>query len=313
MLDYMQLKVCFSIPASATNAFYSQIAMFRIALDAVGGIYEQARLLVFLGGNSDSLPDRWKTRFGDRMQARWAADAPSGADRVTAALRARWEFDYSSYDVVVFCDADTMLIKPIDDVLMKCWKTPRAMGVIAHYPFPRNPGESSSSVWSDLARRYAGKAAELSYRYTLLYPEAAPEEASCPFYVNFGCVAMTPGIVQTIRDTLLATRENLMAHLKDPAYSGQVAFTLSALYHGIPTESLGMRFNFPNDPIADARYPGEVQDIRLLHYLRTDKFDRQRIFAESHEFRRFLDLDLEGSNRIFQDRVRSLTGGRYPF
>jgi hypothetical protein len=74
-----------------------------------------------------------------------------------------------------------------------------------------------------------------------------------------------------------------------------------------------MRFNFPNDRRADRVHGAELDRAVLIHYLRNDLFDRHRIFSEQPAFDQFLSMKLEGSDRIFQDRVAQVTGGRYPF
>ena len=74
-----------------------------------------------------------------------------------------------------------------------------------------------------------------------------------------------------------------------------------------------MRFNFPNDPIADELYPYELENVILIHYLRTNLFNRHRIFADLIDFRQFIRAPLIGSNKIFQSYVLHLTDGTYPF
>ena len=74
-----------------------------------------------------------------------------------------------------------------------------------------------------------------------------------------------------------------------------------------------MRYNFPNDRCADRLHADEMAEIVLLHYLRTQHFDRHRIFVNAEELDRFLALDLVGSDRLFQEHVRGVTGGVYPF
>jgi len=82
---------------------------------------------------------------------------------------------------------------------------------------------------------------------------------------------------------------------------------------GLPTRALPLRYNRPNDPIADDRYPGDLGGIVFLHYLRTKVFDRQRIFVNRENFKSFIGLELSGSNRRFRQHVVELTGDRYPF
>ena len=82
---------------------------------------------------------------------------------------------------------------------------------------------------------------------------------------------------------------------------------------GLPVRALPMRWNFPNDPIADRMYPQELEHVVFLHYLRGQAFRRDRVFADAQAFARFLDRPVEGSNAVFQRAVARITGGRYPF
>src|SRR5204862_6104539 len=72
-------------------------------------------------------------------------------------------------------------------------------------------------------------------------------------------------------------------------------------------------YNFPNDELAEARFPEELENVTIFHYLRTDRFDRQQIFASAEGYREFLGIDLAGSNKVFRSRVAELIGGEYPF
>ncbi len=74
-----------------------------------------------------------------------------------------------------------------------------------------------------------------------------------------------------------------------------------------------MRYNFPNDPIAEQMYPAELDRAVVFHYLRTDTFDRHQIFVTTEQYQRFLALHLQGVNRRFQEAVRTIIGERYPF
>jgi hypothetical protein len=71
-----------------------------------------------------------------------------------------------------------------------------------------------------------------------------------------------------------------------------------------------MRYNWPNDSTADALYPEEIPQIRILHYLRRVLFERDRIFCERESFARFMQARFsEAGNQLLQERVRKLTEG----
>ena len=286
--------------------------MFRLALNALGGIYKQAHIIITLGDEKITpLPNKWEPYFGNTVKLNWVAPELYKQHSYFAQADARWKYDHDEYNFIVFCDADTLLIRPFDGLLIKMWQSPTAMGVIAHYPFPHH--ENNKQIWFELAKKFTGKPIEFNYRNTLIPYSNESEYADSPFYINFGFLLMTSRIIKTMRDTYVTMRPRIGPLIKKPFFAGQIALTLSLLAHDIPTHALGLRYNFPNDVLADSLHPKELADIRLLHYLRTDIFDRQTIFTNENAFMDFLSLKLSGSNKVFQDHIRKLTNGKYPF
>ena len=112
-----RLKICFCIPASPTDGFYSQIAMFRLALDRLGEVYKQANIMVTIGGSDvGTLPKRWKPYLKKNVKLHWVGSELYQKYGDFAQGNARFLQDYSAYDVVIFCDADTLPLKPIDKI-----------------------------------------------------------------------------------------------------------------------------------------------------------------------------------------------------
>src|SRR5690606_8851788 len=96
-------------------------------------------------------------------------------------------------------------------------------------------------------------------------------------------------------------------------WAPQVCIPLAVEDAKLSTCALPMRYNYPNDKIADSLYPEELEKIIVMHYLRTGKFDRHSIFSDEESFNQCLGLELSGSDRIFQEFVAGLTSGEYPF
>ena len=314
MLPVTQAQICFHISASPNDNFYSQIAMFRLALDALGEVYKKAHIILSLGDEEFSpLPDRWKPYLRNTTKLNWVDPQLYQRYSYAAQGNARWKYNYEGYDIVIFCDADTLLVRPIDDVLARIQQSPAVMGVMAHYPFNWNTGDDNDQAWMELARRFLGKPIDLNHKYTLVSDD--DPSANCPFYANNGFIVITPKIIKSLANTYLSLRPKIasLKEIKNPAFAGQIALALSLLTLDTPTYELGLRYNFPNDPVADKLHPKELEDVRLIHYLRTDKFDRHAIFATEDAFNDFLSLKLDGSNKFFQDHIRKLTNGRYPF
>jgi hypothetical protein len=74
-----------------------------------------------------------------------------------------------------------------------------------------------------------------------------------------------------------------------------------------------MRYNFPNDPVAERMYPRELEQVVVFHYLRTAEFDRHLIFQTADHYERFLSLPVHGANRRFREAVKKIVGDVYPF
>ena len=104
-----------------------------------------------------------------------------------------------------------------------------------------------------------------------------------------------------------------MERLRYPYFSGQVALALAVAAMDARTCALPMRYNFPNDALAEQRFPEELENVKVFHYLRTDQFDRQLAFTSREQYQEFLQAPLTGSNKVFQSHVRSILGAEFPF
>ncbi len=309
------LKLCFTIPASPNDNFYSQIAMFRLALNSLGGIYEKADMIITLGHDKKKrgkLPRRWRSHLSKNVVFEWVDPQNFKHSSYSAQVDLRWQIDYSEYDIVIFCDADVMLTKPIEDLLLLTLKSPALTGTITHSHFRPKGGIDPQTAWNDLSKHLIGKRLDFNYRHTLAY-NRQPEYTFCPFYINFGFVLFTPGIINQIKDEFVELRPKVADLIANPYFSSQITLTLVAEKLQVPTRAVGLRYNFPNDKVADQYQKNELTDVRVIHYLRTGHFDRQKIFTSKKHFQEFLSLDLDGSDKVFQDAVMSLTNGRYPF
>ena len=310
-----EIKICFSIPASPNHEFYSQIAMFRLALDSLGGIYENADLIISLGHEgkiNSKLPRRWKSYLSKNVIFHWVSPEEFKEKSYMAQVDHRWKIDYSEYDIVVLCDADVIILKPIDDLLFLTLKSPAITGAIAHTNFRPRKNSDPQGTWNELATKLLGRTLRFDYRYSLAVNKE-PEYTFCPFYLNFGFVLFTPDLLDSIKDTFLEFRPKVASMIVNPYFSAQVTLPLAAEYCQIPTRAVGLRYNFPNDEFADEFQKNELSDVRIIHYLRSHHFDRQKMFTTKKFFKQFLSLDLDGCDKFFQEFIIDLTNGQYPF
>jgi hypothetical protein len=289
--------------------------MFRRSLDALGGMYREASVVVTFG--SDAGPalatGRWEPQF-ERISTHHVTSTSDGdASDYSAQIDQRWLNVDDDCDFVIFADADTMVLRPFDDLIEGLSRQPAVAGVIAHYPFPQRPGERPDIKWRELTARFVGPPVDHSYAHTLVSPDAPNAIRLCPFYVNFGFVVIPRQLLSTVRSSYLDIRPQVSHQLATPYFGAQVALTLAIHRTGVPRRALDLKYNFPNDPKAEAMHPGSLSDLRVIHYLRTTHFDRQRIFGSRRAFDEFLGLQLQGSENVFQEHVRALTDAEYPF
>ncbi|MEP2151695.1 MAG: hypothetical protein ABJI43_15430 [Roseobacter sp.] len=183
-------------------------------------------------------------------------------------------------------------------------------GTIAHLHFPWQGREGDPQTdWRELAQLAIGRQVPRPYKYTLAGDDRLAE---APFYINMGVFAGPPDLLSRFHAGDLKIRPAVAAQLGN-WWAPQVSLALTCAELDLPVRALPMRYNFPNDPRADARYTQELPQIVFLHYLRRKHFARERIFAEPKNFEDFLHLPLSGSNLLFQQFVMKVTGGRYPF
>lgn len=306
------MKLDFLIPASPTPAFFSQIAFFRLSLDALGGAYRDARLVAVFGDDKVSaLPADWAWAPHFRnIEVAWVAKEIFTTSGYAAQSDRRYELLRDDADLAVLCDADVAPMARFDPLTRALRDRPALAGVIAHKHFPwPGRGRDPDIDWPEIAISIIGQPIERRHRYTLLDQEA---RATAPFYINHGVVMAPPALLKMFyrRNRKIRPR---VADIVGHWWAPQVSLPLTCAEYSLPTMELPIRYNYPNDPVADDAYPAELNSIIFLHYLRLRHFDRQKIFASESSFESFLKLDLTGSNLRFQEHVMRVTEGLYPF
>ena len=104
-----------------------------------------------------------------------------------------------------------------------------------------------------------------------------------------------------------------MNKLEVPYFAGQIALALCVARIDLPAIALPLRYNFPNDEIAAARYPEEMRNAVVIHYLRTNEIERQDIFQRAECYLDFLSKAMNTPNEAFRAAVLKIFGKTYPF
>lgn len=298
-------------PGSPNAAFFSQVAALSLALHRLEWKQWQPTLHLYLGGQADERAlETWRPHLRD-VEISWAS--PARSER----LGLWWAQDDDAFDraprgtdVLVAMDADVMPLASFEDVLDDVARAGEVAGCIAHYPL--SDQRSSRAEWEELARGLIRSELDFSYRYSLREHDAGPDSRA-PFFVNFGVVFFERWAFERIARPQLRLKRTLRKRMPDPFHCGQVALALAIADTEVARRELPLRYNFPNDPAADRLHPDELQNAVCIHYLRTEAFDRQKIFQTADNYDRFLELPLTGANRVFQDGVRRILGETYPF
>ncbi len=305
------MKLDFLLCGSATDSFFSQIAFFRLCLDKLGGAYRDARLVTVFGDHhARNIPKKWK-RYFENIEIEWD-NSPAEIDPLFYRRHyRRFELVRPDADLAILCDADVAILTPFDELIKKLGSKPAISGVIAHYHFAHGDKLTGNPEmdWLLVSKTIIGKDIELPYRYSLC---AGNDGGKCPFYINYGVFIGTPDLLKEFHSRAIQLRSRVYEMTKS-WFTEQITVPLVCKELNLPTACLPMKYNYPNDPIADSMYPEDMRDIKFLHYLRTDKFDRHQIFAGVKCFSSFLNMTLEGSNEIFRRSVYEATGGTYPF
>lgn len=308
--DLAMPKLAILIAGSPNAAFYSQVAASAAALRALPWSRWEPTLHLYVGGDIDStVLDRWRPYLADVAVS---LVAPARFAREGDWAQSDDAINYAPRDADLFLalDADVFPVRPLEEIVDVVARSNVVAGTLAHGAFPGS--SSPADDWHRVTEGLVTRALALDYEYSLVcYPQ--PRDNRIPFYLNFGVVFFSPPAFERLVPSFLSLRAAVGSRMLDDDFAAQVALALAIANTGVQTMPLPMRFNFPNDRLAETLYPEELESVRAIHYLRTDQFDRHRIFASADAFEHFLELRLEGANRALQDAVRRLFGDAYPF
>ena len=117
-------------------------------VNSLGGMYKEADIFLSLGDEKiTDIPNRWSQYLDVGVIINWAD--PSEFQRIGKRAQGenKWLHDYSAYDLIIFSDADTILLTPIDELLFLTKEKKTVTGVIAHYPFPYDKNANIDELW----------------------------------------------------------------------------------------------------------------------------------------------------------------------
>lgn len=298
----------FRIPILPEQEFFSNVKLAALSLASLGGAYATAPILVSVGGHADfseiSAVNRWSSAY----PVTWRPVPHAVSDRGFSSGFDRYA-EPPSGDVIILVDADACLMRPIGGLLqsMRDADRPAVAGLPAHFsPFSRN-GAENDAAWRRLLEAFGFGDTPLNFRYS-----QSPDEAfgGCPAYFNYGFVAFNKMAFTAIQPLIRPLTARVLDYLKDTPsifFSAQIALSLAILTVEADPLLLGPEYNCPNSDEMLAHGLHDAADIRVLHYLRREQFDRHSFLCKRDEFDAFCNASFASPVlQAFQRHVRGL-------
>jgi hypothetical protein len=275
-------RVEFRIPISPTGKFFSLVRFYNFALRRLDSPrYRDARLLVVVGDHCNLDDVRRENEWSENFNIAWERTPDEIFDEFHWAGTANWRLNIPAgdADIIILSDADTVLLRDIDPLLMEFpLEEPAVRGHMAHFPPPLGiksiaPPTAGPEFWPWLFNGFDIPWPAVTYRYSMDADGSLPVS---PAYFNLGFVAMNAKaravcaseITETARRVTAATGSWMRC---------QIALTIIAHRAGINIETLPAAYNAAND--LGHLGPNELtaDEIRVLHFLRSDEINGEEL------------------------------------
>jgi hypothetical protein len=311
----MRKRLEIRVPISPTSYYFRHIHFMAASLQRLAGTIGDYEIVVCVGGDEEPrnlyefLP--WSSNYP--LIWRWV-------DRTRFRQDGYWETSHEIFRqpgrgrFVMCADADIVFVRDFSDLLDDLERSPAVAGVIAHVspftkPVPPFDKMLPLETWQHLCEGYGVALPPLTDEHTGWGVMAtSSDHRFTPPYFNFGVVVAPFRLMDKISAEMARADEFVKASLTS-GYRFQIALTLAILKNGLTTRSLPVRYNFPNDSRFDEKYPEDLNDIRILHYLRVyaQVVDRKKDFASLESVAALIARDnLRGSNEVFRRCIEEL-------
>jgi hypothetical protein len=308
-------KVAFLVPASPNAGFYSEIAAINLVIKTLPWQRWEPILCVTMGSrmpsaNEEDSFDRWRS-YVREVNFTYVAESQWLWYGNWAQVDSVLQLAPRDADVYVTIDADILPVAGLEGILDEVYERKSIAGIMAHCIPPLFNGVQD---WDDLSRKINAKSLDCSFAYSLVDSNEPDGRRKSPIYFNGGVIFYHHNCFDEFVRPYSAMCTKLKEHLGIWAdFSGQIAMPFVLADNHLPAYTLPIRYNYPNDDAAILLHPGELENVVIFHYLRTEIFDRRRIFANADEYNIFLGQKLTGANLAFQKAVQRCLGVAYPF
>jgi len=291
------------VPISPTPDFFRRIHFMAASLRRLERSLGSYLLVVSVGGDVEP-EDLYQSQPWSKEYAvvwHWA-------DRKKFRCDGYWETSHEIFRqpvrgrMIMCADADVIFVRAFAELLRELESAPAVAGVIAHAPPIRGP--ELAEFWPRLCENYGVPVPPPIHEYTGWSFMTA--DRMTPVYYNFGMVLM-PARFMEVLSAEIEPADKFVNSTLETFFRFQIALTLAIQRTNLPTRALPLRYNFPNDPQFDQKYPDELKQIRILHYLRCEIVHRENDFFDLSRVAELVARrSLVGSNETFRTIVAEL-------
>lgn len=292
------------IPISPRADYFNRI---RIIAQSIREFYPAARIRVTVGAEAEPCDLSSELPWSEGLGVRWHWVGEDDFRRwngtqhpYIATMMERFQPPFST-DFVVMLDADIVAVRRFDELFDGAQSI---KGMMAHVtPFL----DAHAATWETLYAGYGLPKPEFNAEVSgWRAMEADPRRRYSPPYFNTGVLFAPTPLLEKLYEPYMDALQYVRSRM-DTYFFEQIALTLAAAKAGIPLEPLPLRYNYPNQVEFDARHPGELVNIRLLHFLRTEVVHRDRDFETPDAIRGLIARrGLFGSNEVLRDRIAGI-------
>jgi hypothetical protein len=275
-------RIEFRIPISPTDKFFSLVRFYNFALRRLGSPqYRDARLLVVVGDHCNLDAVARENKWSENFNIVWQRVPDEIFDEFNWAGTANWRLSIPAgdADIIILSDADTVLLRDIDPLLAELsLGEPAVRGHMAHLPPPLGikstaPSSAGSEFWPWLFNLFDIPWPAATYRYSMDVNGSLPVS---PAYFNLGFVALNTKALPIFAAEIKEVTRRVTA-ATDSLMRCQIATTIIAHRAAIDIGTLSAAYNAAND-VGHLEPNGlTVDQIRVLHFLRTDEIDRAEL------------------------------------
>ncbi|MGP0061983.1 MAG: hypothetical protein ACLQGP_00090 [Isosphaeraceae bacterium] len=295
------------VPIAPRPSFLNQLRCLTHSLRRFGGAYRDAPVIATVGGEEidEGLSDRMPWLAANGIELRWVPAADFAARGVFATGATRLLHEFRS-EMVLLLDADTLIRRPLDELIDQSYRDRVVAGVIAHLA-PLIPWNMEPPSWANLFAICGLPEPRLEYEHTCWgYMFSDPRHRHCPAYFNYGVIAAPAEAIARIGPVA----ERHLPRIREAVgtgYDAQLAFTMAIAELGLPARALPMRYNMANQPLIEAIHHEEVDRAVILHLLFEQQIRRPETFDSLASLETFLArTDLRVTNLMAQEVIRSI-------